>query len=199
MHSDLLISLALIEDLSRCRISIVDANDTMAPSSAHQSLALAKEALLLLVVTNLSELVPESFNFFSSFFGCAQTNVFDRVLLTRRVFIKQCFFDRLHRLDVLALIAYVTIPFTLEHKRLLTPLFHSWHSVSLLQRRRSILQVDKMLQFGLLAAQVHEGDAWFDGLRVFGEVGGLAVGRAMLHHRSLVGEHLIVIHRIWLI
>ena len=44
-----------------------------------------------------------------------------------------------------------------------------------------------MLQFGLLAAQVHEGDAWFDGLAVFGEVGGLAVGRAMLHHRRLVG------------
>ena len=79
------------------------------------------------------------------------------------------------------------VPFTLKHKRLLTPLLHSRHSVSLLQRRWSILQIDKMLQFGLLAAQVHEGDAWLDGLAVFSEVGGLAVGRAMLHHRRLVG------------
>ena len=71
MHRDLLIPLALIEDLSRCGISIVNADDTMAPSCAHQSLSLAKETLLLLVVTNLSELVPESFNFFASFFGRA--------------------------------------------------------------------------------------------------------------------------------
>ena len=77
MHRDLLIPLALIEDLSRCGISIVNADDTMAPSCAHQSLSLAKETLLLLVVTNLSELVPESFNFFASFFGRAQTNVLD--------------------------------------------------------------------------------------------------------------------------
>ena len=81
----------------------------------------------------------------------------------------------------------MTIPFTLKHQRPLAPLLHSRHTFPLLQRRRPVLQIDKMLQFGLLTAQVHEGDAWFDGLRVFGEVGGLGVGGAMLHHRGFVG------------
>ena len=50
-----------------------------------------------------------------------------------------------------------------------------------------------MLELSLLAAQVHERDRWFYGLRVFGVGWCAGVSGAMLHHCSL-SFYLLLVH-----
>ena len=126
---ELLLSfVTLIEDLRWAWVSIINADNTMAPSSSYNSVPFTQKSLLLIKALQLVELLFHFLHFHACHFRCSKSGIGNSTifcLVHGLLHVSQCqwvFFDLIH----------VTVPFLLIYHWVFAPFLHRWNSFSFL-------------------------------------------------------------------
>lgn len=198
-RAHLVIASTFIKDLRWIRVRIVNANNAMAPALADEPIAPAQESLLILVVSHLLKLIPECLDFLAGLLRRTQRLWQDRWVWIAGIVVKERRADLFESLHVVIGRLEVFAALVLVDQRWASLFLQRGHSVSFLERRRSVLKINKVLQLALLTAQVHKWDTGLDRLAILGVLWGTMVSSSMLHHRCLCLESVLLIDRVWLI